>query len=49
MRHLLLVRIEITRTIFAIVAQLKLHVFQLDVKLAFLHGKLDEEIYIEQP
>jgi hypothetical protein len=33
----------------AIVALFDLELEQLDVKTAFLHGDLDEEIYITQP
>jgi len=32
-----------------IAAQRKWKVYQLDVKSAFLHGKLDEDVYVEQP
>jgi len=40
---------EMIRTVLAIAGQLKLQVFQLDVKSAFLNGELDEEVYVEQP
>lgn len=37
------------RLILGMVAQNDLELEQLDVKMAFLHGDLDEEIYMEQP
>ncbi|QRV89310.1 Retrovirus-related Pol polyprotein from transposon TNT 1-94 [Ceratobasidium sp. AG-Ba] len=37
------------RTLLSIVAALELELLQIDVKTAFLHGELDEEIYMEQP
>ena len=36
-------------TIVGLVAKEDLHLEQLDVKMAFLHGDLDEEIYMKQP
>ena len=36
-------------TILSIVATEDLHLEKLDVIIAFLHGDLDEEIYIVQP
>ena len=36
-------------TILSIVANKDLHLEQLDVKTTFLHGDLDEEIYMAQP
>ena len=37
------------RILLALVAQFDLELAQLDVKTAFLHGDLDEEIYMSQP
>jgi hypothetical protein len=37
------------RVLFSIVASEDLELLQLDIKTAFLHGVLDEEIYMEQP
>ena len=35
--------------VLSLVATKDLHLEQLDVKTAFLHGDLDEEIYMAQP
>ena len=43
------VRMETIRTVLALAAQLKLNVYQLDVKSAFLNGDLEEETFVEQP
>ena len=43
------VRFASIRLILAIVAQLDLELYQMDVKTAFLYGELDEEIYMDQP
>lgn len=37
------------RLVLSIVAAEKLHLEQLDVKTAFLHGDLNEDIYMAQP
>jgi hypothetical protein len=37
------------KALFAIAAALALHIEQMDVKTAFLYGKVDETIYVEQP
>ena len=38
-----------THSILSIVVTEDLHLEQLDVKIAFFHGDLDEEIYMSQP
>jgi hypothetical protein len=43
------VKIVSIRSMLALVALLDLELEQLDVKTAFLHGDLDEDIYMEQP
>ena len=43
------VKLNTIITILNIVASEDLHLEQLDVKTAFLHGDLDEEIYMHQP
>ncbi|GKA00600.1 retrovirus-related pol polyprotein from transposon TNT 1-94 [Tanacetum coccineum] len=42
-------RLEIVHLIISLSAQKGWVVFQLDVKSVFLHGKLTEEVFIEQP
>ena len=37
------------RILLALVAQYELELNQLDVKIAFLYGDLEEEIYMSQP
>ena len=37
------------RVIIGLAASMNLELEQLDVKSAFLHGDLDEEIFMEQP
>ena len=43
------VRYESIRTALAVAAARDLEIIQLDVKTAFLHGDLSEEIYMDQP
>jgi hypothetical protein len=43
------VKLNTIRSVLSIVAAEGLHLEQLDVKTAFLHGDLDEEIYMQQP
>jgi hypothetical protein len=45
----LVVKITSIRTILSLVAVEDLHLEQLGVKIAFLHGDLEEEIYMQQP
>jgi len=42
-------RLDTVRTILAISSQFNWEIFQLDVKSAFLHGELKEEVYVRQP
>lgn len=42
-------RLDMVRTILAVSAQSSWDVFQLDVKSAFLHGELKEDVYVSQP
>ncbi|KAG8482637.1 hypothetical protein CXB51_024435 [Gossypium anomalum] len=42
-------RLDAIKLLFALAAQKKWQIHQLDVKSAFLNGFLNEEIYIEQP
>ena len=44
-----IVKMTSIRTILSMVAVEDLHLEQLDVKTTFLHGDLEEEIYIQQP
>jgi len=43
------VKITSIRNVLGIVATKYLHLEQLDVKTAFLHGDLEEELYMQQP
>ena len=43
------VRLTIIRVVLAMCAAFDLHLEQLDIKTAFLHGELEEEIYMLQP
>ncbi|KAL0561666.1 hypothetical protein IC582_002106 [Cucumis melo] len=42
-------RLETIRLLIALAAQNNWKIFQMDVKLAFLKGYLEEEVYLEQP
>jgi hypothetical protein len=42
-------RMDTVRMIVALAAQRKWKIYQLDVKSAFLHGKLSENVFVEQP
>ena len=42
-------RLDTVRMIIALAAQKSWKIFQLDVKSAFLHCELSEDVYIEQP
>ena len=42
-------KIDTIRVLFSIAANLGWPLYQFDVKNAFLHGKIEEEIYLEAP
>ena len=42
-------RYSLIRTILALSVQMGWHIHQMDVKIAFLNGIIEEEVYIEQP
>ena len=44
-----IVKMSIIRLVLGMVATENLHLEQLDVKTAFLHGDLEEDIYMSQP
>jgi len=44
-----IVKMNSIRTILILVAAEDFHLEQLDVKITFLHGDLEEEIYMKQP
>jgi hypothetical protein len=43
------VKLTTIRVVMGIVAAENLHLEQLDVKTTFLHGELEEDIYMQQP
>jgi ATP-binding cassette subfamily B (MDR/TAP) protein 1 len=43
------VKMSSVRVVLGLATSLNLEVEKLDVKIVFLHGDLDEEIYMEQP
>ena len=42
------VKMSSIRVVLGLVASMNLKIEQFDVKIAFLHGNLEEEIYMEQ-
>lgn len=42
-------RFETIRLVLTLVAQMRWKIFQFDVKSAFLNGRLEEDVYVEQP
>ncbi|GKD08981.1 retrovirus-related pol polyprotein from transposon TNT 1-94, partial [Tanacetum coccineum] len=42
-------RLEAIRILLAFAAHMNMVVYQMDVKTAFLNGKLREEVYVSQP
>ena len=48
MRFLSVVKMTSILTVLSIAANMDLEVKQLDAKMAFVHGELEEEIYMQQ-
>ena len=44
-----MVKLTTIRIVLGLLANEDLHLEQLDVKMAFLHGDLEEESYMQQP
>lgn len=42
-------RLDTIRLVIALAAQKEWTIYQLDVKSAFLHGELNEKVFVEQP
>lgn len=42
-------RLDTVRLVVSLVAKKQWQIYQLDVKSAFLHGKLSEDVFVEQP
>ncbi|KAM2407389.1 hypothetical protein ACFX1X_026583 [Malus domestica] len=42
-------RLDTIRVVIALVVQMEWTIHQLDVKSAFLHGEINEEVFVEQP
>ena len=42
-------RLDTIRLVTALAGQKGWAIYQLDVKSAFLHGELNEEVFVEQP
>ena len=47
--YALVARLDTIRLIIALATQEGWSIFQLDVKNAFLHGELSEEVFVQQP
>src|ERR1044072_8398471 len=45
----LVARLESIRLLLGVACLLKFRLYQMDVKIAFLNGYLNEEVYVEQP
>jgi hypothetical protein len=45
----LVARLDTIRMVLSLAAQKSWLIYQLDVKLAFLHGEINEEVFVDQP